>query len=119
VSAAEELLDRLKQMADHAGATDEHRALTYLAVRYPAIYATAAEMHQRNFSLTRVEVRPSRLCGVRRIVEVIFSYTSRDIDVTENYFVRVDMTEGFPFSVIKMSLYYDRWTRTSKRRYIR
>ena len=38
--AAEELFTRLIQMADNAGATDEHRALNYLAVRYPAIYAT-------------------------------------------------------------------------------
>jgi PatG C-terminal len=35
--AAEELWMRVLQMADHAGATDEARALTYLAVRYPAI----------------------------------------------------------------------------------
>ena len=31
------------QMTDNAGATDEHRALNYLAMRYPAIYAKAAE----------------------------------------------------------------------------
>ncbi len=36
--AAEELFDRIMQMADNAGATDEHRALNYLAVRYQAIY---------------------------------------------------------------------------------
>src|SRR4029453_8200800 len=36
--AAEELFMRLIQMADNAGATDEHRALNYLAVRYPAFY---------------------------------------------------------------------------------
>ena len=107
MSAAEELLERLKQMAAHAGATDEQRALTYLVVRYPAIYATAAAMHQRNFALTRVAVRPSPLSGVRSLVEVIFSYTSRDTEVTEKYFVRVDVTEGFPFLVTKLSPYYD------------
>ncbi|HEY9205859.1 MAG TPA: hypothetical protein VIO58_08045, partial [Candidatus Methanoperedens sp.] len=61
--AAEELLDRIMQMADNAGATDEHRALNYLAVRYDAIYAKAAEMHGKNFSLTGVEVGQSRLSG--------------------------------------------------------
>ena len=35
--AAEELFDRIMQMADNAGATDEHRALNYCAVRYQAI----------------------------------------------------------------------------------
>ncbi len=41
--AAEELFDRIMHMTDNAGATDEHRALNYLAMRYPTIYAKAAE----------------------------------------------------------------------------
>ena len=41
--AAEELFNRIMQVTDNAGATDEHRALNYLAMRYPAIYAKAAE----------------------------------------------------------------------------
>jgi hypothetical protein len=60
-AAAVELFDRIMQMADNAGATDEHRAVNYLAVRYPAIYATAAEAQGRNCSLTSVEILPSRL----------------------------------------------------------
>lgn len=106
--AAEELFMRIMQMADNAGATDEHRALNYLAVRYSAIYATAAECHGRACSLTAVDVRPSRLSGIRKIVDVIFSYTHRQTDVTEKFFVRVDVTEEFPFLVTKLSPYYDR-----------
>lgn len=106
--AAGELFDRIMQMADNAGATDEHRALNYLAVRYPAIYATGAEAYGRNASLTGVEVRPSRLSGVRRIVDVVFSYTHRETDVTEKNFVRVDVAEEFPFLVTKMSPFYER-----------
>jgi hypothetical protein len=107
-AVAEELFYRIMQMADNAGATDEHRALNYLAVRYPAVYATAAEAFGRNASLTAIEVRPSPLSGVRRIVEVIFAYTNRQTDVTEKSFTRVDVTEEFPFLVTKMSPYYDR-----------
>ena len=55
--AAEELFMRLMQMADNAGTTDEHRALNYLTVRYPAVYAITAERHAQNASLTAVEVR--------------------------------------------------------------
>jgi hypothetical protein len=106
--AAEELFMRIMQMADNAGATDDHRALNYLAVRYPSIYATAAEAFGRNSSLTGVEVRPSPLSGTRKIVEAIFSFTNRQTDVTEKFFVRVDVTEEFPFLVTKMSPYYDR-----------
>jgi hypothetical protein len=107
-AAAEELFYRVMQMTDNAGATDEHRALNYLAVRYDRIYAQSAEAHGRNSSLSRVEVRPSRLSGTRNIVDVIFSYTNRDTDVTEKHFVRVDVSEEFPFLVSKMSPYYDR-----------
>src|SRR5260370_41612511 len=75
--AAIELFDRIMQMADNAGATDEDRAMNYLLVRYPAIYATAANAFERNESLTAVTVRPSSLSGVRNIVQTIFSYTHR------------------------------------------
>jgi hypothetical protein len=96
------------QTTDNAGATDEHRAQNYLCLRYPAIYATTAEMLERSCSLTEVAVRRSRLSGVRNVVDVIFSYTHRETDVTEKYFVRVDVTEEFPFLVTKLSPYYDR-----------
>ena len=107
-SAAEELYYTIVQVADNAGATDEHRALNYLTVRYDRIYAKTAEMFERNASLSRVEVRPSRLSSTRRIVDVIFTYTYRETDVDEKHFVRVDVTEEFPFLVTKMSPYYDR-----------
>jgi PatG Domain len=106
--AAAELFDRIMQMTDNAGGMDEHRALNYLAVRYPAIYANAAEAFGRNLSLTAVETRLSPLSGTRKVMEVIFSYANRNTDVTEKFFVRVDVTEEFPFLVTKMSPYYDR-----------
>jgi PatG Domain len=104
---AEELFGRMIQIADNAGSTDEHRALNYLALRYSAIYAMAAEAFGRNESLTTVEVRPSPLSGVRRIVDVVFSFTNRTTDVTAKFSVRVDVTEEFPFLVTKLSSYYD------------
>ncbi len=106
-AAAEELFWRIAQMADNAGATDEHRALNYLVMRYPAIYAKAAEEFARDFSLSAVETRRSPLSGTRKVIEVIFSYTSRSTDFTEKFFVRVDVTEQWPFLVTKMSPYFD------------
>jgi hypothetical protein len=105
---AEELFYRIMQLADNAGATDEHRAMTYLAVRYQAIYGTAAEAFARNNSLSAVDVRPSPMSGTRRVMEVIFSFTNRQTDVTEKFFTRVDVTEEFPFLVTKLSPYFDR-----------
>jgi hypothetical protein len=106
--AAQELFQRLMLLTDNAGATDEHRALNYLAVRYPAIYSKAAEQFGRDFSLTGVDVRPSPLSSTRKIVEVVFSYTNRNTDFIEKFFARVDVTEEFPFMVTKLSPYYDR-----------
>jgi hypothetical protein len=106
--AAEELFDRIMQMTDNAGATDEHRALNYLAVRYHAIYANAAEAFARNASLTGVDVAQSPLSGTRKVVDVIFSHTNRNTDVVEKFFTRVDVTEEFPFLVTKLSPYYDK-----------
>ena len=107
-SAAEELFDRIMQMADNAGATDEYRALNYLVVRYQAIYAKAAEEFASNASLTAVDVQPSPLSGTRKLLDVIFSYTNRNTDVADKFFVRVDVTDEFPFLVTKLSPYYDR-----------
>lgn len=106
--AAEELFDRIMQMTDNAGATDEHRVLNYLVMRYQTIYAKSAEKYGDDCSLTGVEVIPSSLSGTRRIYKVVFSYTNRNTDYTEKFFVRVDATEEFPFLVTKMSPYYDR-----------
>jgi hypothetical protein len=106
--AAEELFNRISQLTDNAGATDEHRALNYLAMRYHAIYAKASEKFGDNCSLTGVEVIPSALSSTRKIFKTIFSYTNRNTDFTEKFFVRVDVTEEFPFLVTKMSPYYDR-----------
>jgi hypothetical protein len=107
-ATAEEVFSRVVQIGDNAGATDEHRALNYLSVRYPALYATVADAQARNASLSAVEVRPSALSGTRRIVEVVFSFTNRASDVVEKSFARVDVTEEFPFLVTRLSPYFDR-----------
>ena len=107
VPVVEEVLGRIMQITDNAGATDQHRALNYLATRYPAIYATTAEAYRRGSALSAIEARPSRLNGVRRLLDVVFSFTNRQTDVTDKSFVRVDVSEEFPFLVSKMAPYFD------------
>jgi hypothetical protein len=106
-AAAEEVFDRILQMTDNSGATNEHRALNYLAVRYPAVYARAADYFALNCSLTSVSVRTSSLSGARNMLDVIFAYTNRNSDVVDKCFVRVDVTDEFPFLAKKLSPYYD------------
>jgi hypothetical protein len=106
-AAAKALFERIMQLTDNSGATDDYRALNYLAMRYPAIYTTALDCHGKEMSLTAVDTRLSRLTGARKIVDTIFTYTHRKTDVSEKFFVRVDVTEEFPFLVSKISQYFD------------
>jgi hypothetical protein len=103
-----ELFNRIIQMADNLGATDEHRALNYLSVRYDAIYAHSYKMNLDDFSLTAIDVLPSRLSGTRKIVDVIFTYRNRQTDFIDKYFMRVDINEKYPFLVSPLSAYYNR-----------
>ena len=107
-TVATELFNRILLIADNAGATDKHRALNYLAVRYPAIYARTLEAFAQNSSLSAVDVQPSPLSNIRKLMDVIFNYTNRNTDVTEKFCVTVDVTEKFPFLARKLSPYYDR-----------
>ena len=107
-SASAEVFDRILQMTDNAGATDDHRALNYLAMRYPGIYAKTAEQFAQDLSLTGVDVVPSSLNGTRKMFDVITAFTNRNTDFTEKFFVRVDVTEEFPFLVTKLAPYYAR-----------
>jgi hypothetical protein len=107
-AAASEVFDRILQLTDNAGATDAHRALNYIAMRYPGVYAKTAEEFARDFALTGVDVLPSPLSGTRALVDCIFSYTNRNTDFTEKFFVCCDVTEEFPFLATKLTPYYDR-----------
>jgi hypothetical protein len=104
---AEELMNRILQLADNAGSTDADRALNYLAVRYERTYEVVAEAHLRNQSLTSIDARPAALAGARRLVDVVFAFTDRSTDVLDRWAVRVDVTEEFPFLVNKLAPYTD------------
>jgi len=97
------------QIADNAGATDEHRALNYLSVRYDEIYHRTQSLQDENYSFTSVDVRLSRLSGTRKIVDVIFTYENRTNRAIQQWFTRVDVTEEFPFLVSPMQQYFGRY----------
>jgi glycosyltransferase involved in cell wall biosynthesis len=102
------LFNHIIQIADNAGAIDEHRAINYLSVRYDEIYHRTQLMQDENYSFSAVDVRPSRLSGARKIVDVICSYENRASRAIQRWFVRVDVTEEFPFLVSPMQEYFER-----------
>ena len=59
------------------------------------------DARSRNAALTGIEVRRSPVSSVRRIVDVVFSYTDRQTDVTESS--SSASTSRSPFLVKKLS----------------
>lgn len=104
------VLDLILQVADNAGATEDHRALNYLAMRYPEIYKRTARAFDEDFSLSGVNVQRSSLSGARTVVDCIFTYTHRSTGFTEKAAVSVDVTDELPFLVSPLSTYYDRFS---------
>jgi hypothetical protein len=103
-----EIVDTIVQMTDNAGATDEHRALNWLAVRGGGtVYAHSAEQYQRDFSLAAIEAHPSALGATRTIIDVILTYKSRSSGYAEKSLLRVDTTEPFPFAHAELTPYID------------
>jgi PatG C-terminal len=106
--SSDDVFDRIQQLADNVGSTDEHRALNYLAVRYPQLYVHTNQMHANNFSLESVEAMASRLSGSHKLIDVIITYQNRDTTAIEKYYVRVDVTGKYPFLASPLQRYFDR-----------
>jgi hypothetical protein len=92
------LFGRLARTADNFGNQDDLRALNYLAVRYKPLYELYTEkVGSGEYTLLGVMVVPSRLQGVRRIVDPVFRFQRIGSPTPEMYFMRMDVTSLFPF----------------------
>jgi hypothetical protein len=107
-ASARAAFQQIQQLADNAGDASDHRALNFLAVQAPSLYASVARAEAQDESLSSITSRVSRLSGSREVVDVIFAYVNRRTDVMRKEFIRVDVTEKFPFLVTKMAPYFDR-----------
>jgi hypothetical protein len=104
-----DLFNRINQLADNSGASDEHRAINYLAVRYPEIYTHATHMTKDDYSLQGIEVISSRLSGItQKLVNVIITYTHRKTMEIRKYYIRVDITGKYPFLHSPITQFIDR-----------
>ena len=92
-----EVFHRLTRRSGNRGIADEHRALNYLALRYPPVYEAAAQAYREGKSLTAVHAHHSHARD-RRLVTVQFVFRHRRSEITERYECVVDVT-GFPFLV--------------------
>ncbi|MBV6342097.1 hypothetical protein [Candidatus Magnetobacterium casense] len=104
--ATDMISNKIMQMTDNIGEMDEHRALNYLAVRYDGIYRLLYDRSQESI-LEEISVLPSRLSPVREQLNVIFTFTHKRDGYKEKYYVRVDVSDKYPFLANKVTQYYE------------
>lgn len=103
---ARDLFARLTRRSGNRGLLDEHRALNYLALRYPALYRVAADAHRDDKLLMDVNAR--RHAGADRVlVAVRLVFRGRRTDLLERYQCLVDVSDRFPFLSAPLSQVYD------------
>ena len=103
---AKDLFARLTRRSGNRGMLDEHRALNYLALRYPALYRVAADAYRDDKLL--VDVLARRAPGAERnLVAVRVVFRGRRTDVLERFQCLVDVTDRFPFLSAPLSQVYD------------
>lgn len=105
------IFEDMLQLADNTGDADEHRAVNYVSLNYPDIYAIRWSQGSAatgdTLAFRGVEVRHSPLGGGRRIMDVIFNYTNA-AGVMSRFYTTVDVTGQFPFLVTKLQPYFER-----------
>lgn len=100
-----EVFHRLTRRSDNRGIADEHRALNYLALRYPPLYHAVTQAYGDGKMLVGIHARHSH-SGDRRLVSVGLAFRHRRTDITERYQCVVDVT-GFPFLVSGLELTFE------------
>lgn len=106
-ATAGEMLDRIVDQIADDGSSAESRAKLYLAMRYPAIYAQAADAVARGLSLRAIRTKryPQSMGNVN--VEVIFDYVDRKSNVLEQYSTLVNVDGLYPYLVWEMKPYFE------------
>lgn len=98
-----------EQLADNHGLTDEDRAYNYLIARYAISPENLEDI--KEFELAGVPAVHSRLGGDnRRVVRVIYTFNGKgpSAPAQRRNFVRVDVTDEFPFIVTSWNRYLER-----------
>lgn len=93
---AKTLFSWLTQRAGNLGTSDQHRALNYLALRYPALYHLTYEQQSAGNLLIAVDTQPSVVAG-RRAVAVRFVFRNPHTQMILRHQCYVDVHEVLPF----------------------
>jgi len=105
-TAVREVLMRLTRRTNNRGLSDEHRALNYLALRYPAVYHAVLDAYQRGKILVDVSARHGHSSN-QRLVAVTLTFRHSRTDIVERYRCLVNVTWEFPFLESRLELSYE------------
>lgn len=88
------------QMTDNMGASPEHRALNYVALRYPLVYEITADMYGDGYMLLRIEVTPGRAPDER---DVVFVYQRLEVGQVVQWRCSIDVSGMYPYITQRLS----------------
>jgi hypothetical protein len=105
-SAVRTLFTHLTQRAGNQGLADQHRALNYLALRYPQLYHLTFRLLREGKALIGVDAHSGFDRG-RRLVVVRLVFRDQHTHLVERYQCTVDVTDLFPFLTASLSQTFD------------
>ncbi|MFF8652654.1 cyanobactin maturation protease PatG family protein [Streptomyces huasconensis] len=101
-ATADEVLTKILQITENAGATPEDRAANFVACRYEAVYLKTFEAFAGDYALTSIDVRPAAVGGDQDVMSFTVSYTSRTTDLTEKNSVLVATRYMNPYLLTRL-----------------
>lgn len=112
-AVAQDMLRRMVLDApDDAGEMPEHRALNYLALQYPDIYAQATSYlqptslnnpWQQVMYFAGARAQPAEVQGTRVVMDIVLTYRERHTQDRLESTCKVDVTGQFPFLVTPLA----------------
>lgn len=104
-ASAKELISRITQLGDNSGAQSEHRALNYLILRESTLYELVARKYAEDSTLSSLELVETAQPDGRELQTVILTFRNRRTNFEEEFYIVVDTTEEFPFTVTSLRQY--------------
>jgi hypothetical protein len=98
-SAIKQTLEVTSQIGANAGIAASHRAVNYAMTRSSELYHAVASQLLESWALAGVTARPSSMSGEREVMDVILTFRSRLNDAVRKLFMKVDVTDLYPFLV--------------------
>lgn len=103
---ARSLFNWLTQRSGNLGTSDQHRAMNYLALRYPALYHLTYQQQTAGSLLIGVDARRS-FTADRRAVTVRLTFRNPHTQVVERYQCDADIHDVLPFLAQPLARTYE------------